>query len=127
MSSKLSLIFIISFLSAFISIYGRGRCLEEQWKYLYNLRRLYHASLVLNVDTNGCGNFSSIQGAIQAIPESSISKTLIFINSGVYRLSIQLSASSSCSRSRSSNVLFIQTNMDNEKQITKLMIHIFAF
>ncbi|CAH2059023.1 unnamed protein product [Thlaspi arvense] len=49
------------------------------------------ASLVLVVDLNGGGNFSSVQSAVDAVPESSPSKTIIIINSGVYREKVRVS------------------------------------
>lgn len=56
------------------------------------LTHLYKASLVLTVDLHGCGNFSSVQSAIDAVPDLSSSKTLIIVNSGVYRSPLQLQA-----------------------------------
>ncbi|OVA19479.1 Pectinesterase [Macleaya cordata] len=45
----------------------------------------YDVSLVLTVDLNGCGNFSSVQKAVDAVPDYSPTRTLIIIDSGVYR------------------------------------------
>ncbi|XP_010513018.1 PREDICTED: probable pectinesterase 15 [Camelina sativa] len=48
-------------------------------------------SLVFIVDLNGLGNFTKVQKAIDAVPDSSLSRTLIIINSGVYREKVQVS------------------------------------
>lgn len=45
----------------------------------------YKVSLVLTVDLKGCGNFSSIQEAVDVVPELSSSTTLIIMDSGTYR------------------------------------------
>ncbi|KAA3455175.1 putative pectinesterase 15 [Gossypium australe] len=55
----------------------------------------YKVSLVLTVDLEGCGNFSSAQKAIDAVPDSSPSKTLIIIYSGTYREKVVVHASKS--------------------------------
>ncbi|KAB2013451.1 hypothetical protein ES319_D09G157400v1 [Gossypium barbadense] len=57
--------------------------------------REHKLSLVLTVDLEGCGNFSSAQKAIDAVPDSSPSKTLIIIYSGTYREKIVVHASKS--------------------------------
>lgn len=57
------------------------RC--EKWT--SRLTHQYKTSLVLIVDLHGCGNFSNIQSAIDAVPDLSSSKTLIIVNSGSYR------------------------------------------
>jgi hypothetical protein len=41
---------------------------------------------VFTVDLKGCANFTSVQKAIDAVPESSSNITRIIINSGTYRL-----------------------------------------
>jgi hypothetical protein len=46
----------------------------------------YNATTVFTVDLKGCANFTSVQKAIDAIPESSSNITRIIINSGTYRL-----------------------------------------
>lgn len=45
-----------------------------------------NATIVFTVDLKGHANFSSIQKAVDAVPESSSNTTLIIINSGIYRL-----------------------------------------
>ncbi|XP_010509442.1 PREDICTED: probable pectinesterase 15 [Camelina sativa] len=57
------------------------RC--EKWT--SRLTHQYQTSLVLIVDLHGCGNFSNVQSAIDAVPDLSPSKTLIIVNSGSYR------------------------------------------
>ncbi|TYG54240.1 hypothetical protein ES288_D09G173400v1 [Gossypium darwinii] len=57
--------------------------------------REHKLSLVLTVDLEGCGNFSSAQKAIDAVPDSSPSKTLIIIYSGTYREKVVVHASKS--------------------------------
>ena len=61
------------------------KCCE---KWTSRLTHLYKPSLVLTVDLNGCGNFSNVQSAIDSVPDLSPSKTLIIVNSGVYRSSL---------------------------------------
>lgn len=61
------------------------KCCE---KWTSKLTHLYKTSLVLTVDLNGCGNFSNVQSAIDSVPDLSPSKTLIIVNSGVYRSSL---------------------------------------
>jgi pectin methylesterase-like acyl-CoA thioesterase len=46
----------------------------------------YNATITFTVDLKGHANFSSVQKAIDAVPESSSNTTLIIINSGTYRL-----------------------------------------
>lgn len=60
-----------------------------------NLIYQYKVSLVLTVDLEGCGNFSNAQKAIDAVPDSSPSKTLIIIYSGTYREKVVVHASKS--------------------------------
>ncbi|XP_023640530.1 probable pectinesterase 15 isoform X2 [Capsella rubella] len=55
----------------------------ERWT--SRLTNQYKSSLVLTVDLHGCGNFSNVQSAIDAVPDLSPSKTLILVNSGSYR------------------------------------------
>lgn len=44
-----------------------------------------NVSLILTVDQNGCANFSSVQKAVDSVPDYSPYRTLIIIDSGVYR------------------------------------------
>ncbi|KAJ8899697.1 hypothetical protein K2173_019395 [Erythroxylum novogranatense] len=61
----------------------RIKCDNNKWK--SSLIYRYKVSLVFTVDKHGCGNFSSVQDAIDAVPESSSSPTLIIVDSGTYR------------------------------------------
>ncbi|XP_058757393.1 probable pectinesterase 15 [Vicia villosa] len=45
----------------------------------------YNVTLVLRVDKKNCGNFSTIQEAINNVPDSSLQFTLVIIDSGIYR------------------------------------------
>lgn len=42
-------------------------------------------TLVLTVDQQGCADFSSVQMAVDAVPEFSLSRTLIIVDAGIYR------------------------------------------
>ncbi|XP_010935867.3 putative pectinesterase 14 isoform X1 [Elaeis guineensis] len=44
-----------------------------------------NVALILTVDLKSCANFSSVQKAVDAVPDYSPSRTLIIIDSGVYR------------------------------------------
>ncbi|XP_045798518.1 probable pectinesterase 15 [Trifolium pratense] len=52
----------------------------------------YYATTVFTVDLKGCANFSSVQKAIDAVPESSSNITRIVINSGTYREKVVVQA-----------------------------------
>ncbi|KAE8708072.1 putative pectinesterase 15 [Hibiscus syriacus] len=43
-----------------------------------------NTTLTLCVDRNGCFNFTTVQAAIDAVPNLSIKRTVIWINSGIY-------------------------------------------
>lgn len=61
-------------------------CDESKWK--SRLISEYDVKLVLTVDLNGsCANFSSVQEAVDVVPNFSNTRTLILINSGTYRFS----------------------------------------
>lgn len=67
----------------------KEKCDGAQWD--SRLIQDYNVSLVLTVDLKGCANFSSVQKAVDAVPESSSDTTLIIIDSGTYRsLSLSL-------------------------------------
>lgn len=61
----------------------KEKCDEAKWA--SKLISDYNVSLVFMVDLKGCGNFSSVQKAVDAVPESSSDTTLIIIDSGIYR------------------------------------------
>lgn len=59
-------------------------CDESRWK--SRLISEYDVKLVLTVDLKGsCANFSTIQEAVDVVPDFSNTRTLILINSGTYR------------------------------------------
>lgn len=60
------------------------KCGNTQWKKT-SLMVDYDVSLVLTVNLNGCGNFTSVQKAVDAVPDNSPTRTLIIVDSGVYR------------------------------------------
>lgn len=62
----------------------KRKCDDAKWK--SKLINAYKVALVLTVDLNGCGQLSSVQKAVDAVPAWSTSKTLIIIDTGTYRL-----------------------------------------
>ncbi|KAL8140557.1 hypothetical protein V2J09_006578 [Rumex salicifolius] len=67
---------------------------DNQTKWMSRLRSSYDVSLILTVDkVKGCANFTSIQKAINAVPDFSPSSTLIMVDSGTYREKVEVSAS----------------------------------
>ncbi|KAI6675718.1 hypothetical protein NL676_003624 [Syzygium grande] len=52
----------------------------------------YRVGLVLTVDLKGCANFSSVQRAVDAVPDFSPSRTLIILDSGTYREKVVVNA-----------------------------------
>lgn len=58
-------------------------CDDAKWK--SKIISSYNVSLILTVDLKGCANFSSVQKAVDAVPDSSLSRTLIIMDSGIYR------------------------------------------
>ncbi|GKV40846.1 hypothetical protein SLEP1_g48446 [Rubroshorea leprosula] len=71
----------------------KRRCEGVKWKSI--LISHYKVSLVLTVDLKGCANFSSVQKAVDAAPESSPSNTLIIVDSGTYREKVTIHANKS--------------------------------
>ncbi|XP_068645129.1 putative pectinesterase 14 [Aristolochia californica] len=67
-----------------------AKCDDKKWKDMIDPN--VKASLVLTVDQNGCANFSSVQAAVDAIPDNSPTRTLVLIDSGVYREKVTLRA-----------------------------------
>ncbi|KAA8516610.1 hypothetical protein F0562_016884 [Nyssa sinensis] len=55
-------------------------CDDTKWK--SRLMSVYDVSLVLTVDLKGCVNFTSVQKALDATPDFSLTSTLIIISSG---------------------------------------------
>ena len=58
-------------------------CDNTKWR--SRLISEYDVSLVLTVDLKGCANFTSMQKAVDAVPDLSLTRTLIIIDSGTYR------------------------------------------
>lgn len=58
-------------------------CDGSLWK--SKITAVYDISFVLTVDLKGCANFSSVQKAVDAVPDNSSQKTLIIVDSGTYR------------------------------------------
>ncbi|GAA0179965.1 hydrolase [Lithospermum erythrorhizon] len=52
----------------------------------------YSVLRVLTVESNACGNFSSVQKAIDSVPDFSSSRTLIVLGAGTYREKVTVSA-----------------------------------
>ncbi|KAG8374193.1 hypothetical protein BUALT_Bualt11G0105600 [Buddleja alternifolia] len=66
-------------------------CNESLWK--SNLESMYNISFVIRVDSKGyCANFSSLQKAVDAVPDFSRSWTLIRLDSGTYREKVVISS-----------------------------------
>ncbi|KAL5743058.1 hypothetical protein ACOSP7_029790 [Xanthoceras sorbifolium] len=57
------------------------------WLIAHYKRLIYHyrIPLILTVDTKGCANFTSVQKAVDAVPDLSPFKTLIIIDTGTFR------------------------------------------
>ncbi|OWM69675.1 hypothetical protein CDL15_Pgr025524 [Punica granatum] len=73
---------------------GVDGCDEGDWKdRSKKLVADYDVSLVLSVDIRGCGKFSSVQKAVEAVPDFSPYRTLILVNSGTYREKVVVNAS----------------------------------
>ncbi|EPS73183.1 pectinesterase, partial [Genlisea aurea] len=53
---------------------------------------VYNVNVVLTVDANGCGDFTTVQRAVDAVAEFSDSWTLIVVGSGIYREKVAVSS-----------------------------------
>ncbi|XP_056684541.1 probable pectinesterase 15 isoform X2 [Spinacia oleracea] len=65
-------------------------CSESKWG--STLSSSYRVSLTITVDLHGCGNFSSVQKAVDAVPDFSSSFTLIILDSGLYKEKVMINA-----------------------------------
>ncbi|XP_073275470.1 putative pectinesterase 14 isoform X1 [Primulina huaijiensis] len=65
-------------------------CNDSIWQ--SSLLSFYNVSLVFTVDLKGCANFSSVQKAIDALPDFSTSSSLIIIDAGTYREKVTVSS-----------------------------------
>ncbi|KAF5192023.1 Pectinesterase qrt1 [Thalictrum thalictroides] len=61
----------------------KTKCDKTKWK--SRLVSDYNVSLVLTVGLKGCASFSSVQKAVDAAPDHSSTRTLILMDSGVYK------------------------------------------
>ncbi|XP_058775963.1 probable pectinesterase 15 [Vicia villosa] len=64
------------------------KCDESKWT--SQLISSYNVRLVLTVDSKGCRNFTSVQEAVNAVPDSSTQITLIILESGIYREKVKV-------------------------------------
>jgi pectin methylesterase-like acyl-CoA thioesterase len=62
----------------------RRRACDDQARWVAKMASLHNASLVLTVDRTGCANFTSLQKAVDAVPDYAAARTLIAIDAGVY-------------------------------------------
>ncbi|KAF3335746.1 putative pectinesterase 14 [Carex littledalei] len=72
----------------------RHKC-DDMARWVVMMAAGQNAGLVLAVDLQGCANFSSVQKAVDAVPDNSLSRTLILVNSGIYREKVTIDASKS--------------------------------
>nr|XP_043611028.1 probable pectinesterase 15 isoform X2 [Erigeron canadensis] len=63
-------------------------CAAKKWS--SSLVSQYGVVRVLTVDQNGCGNFTSLQQAVDAVPDSSPRATLIILDLGTYREKVSI-------------------------------------
>ncbi|XP_062193630.1 putative pectinesterase 14 [Phragmites australis] len=61
----------------------RRKC-DEQAKWAAKMASLHNATMVLTVDRKGCANFTSLQKAVDAVPDYAAVRTLIAVDAGVY-------------------------------------------
>ncbi|MCD7448364.1 putative pectinesterase 15 [Datura stramonium] len=66
-------------------LHGSKCDINDYSKWNSKLVSVYGVSHVLTVDLNGCANFSSIQKAVDAVPDDSPTRTLILVDSGTYK------------------------------------------
>ncbi|ONM53688.1 probable pectinesterase 15 [Zea mays] len=62
----------------------RRRACDDQARWVAKMASLHNASLVLTVDRTGCANFTSLQKAVDAVPDYAAARTLIAVDAGVY-------------------------------------------
>ncbi|XP_077226041.1 putative pectinesterase 15 isoform X2 [Tasmannia lanceolata] len=65
-------------------------CDDTRWTAMIGLN-YPKPTLILTVDLKGCANFSSVQKAVDTVPDYSITWTLILIDVGVYREKVTVS------------------------------------
>ncbi|KAI3826163.1 hypothetical protein L1987_00208 [Smallanthus sonchifolius] len=78
---------VYEFISFINKLFGRLHrwltCDETKWK--SPLIAKYRVALTLTVDQKGCGKFSSVQKAVDAVPDNAPKPTLIILDAGMYR------------------------------------------
>ncbi|KAF0911490.1 hypothetical protein E2562_011136 [Oryza meyeriana var. granulata] len=65
----------------------RKRC-ADHLRWAASLASHHNATLLLTVDHNqaaGCANFTTIQNAVDAVPDYALTRTLIAVDTGIYR------------------------------------------
>ena len=62
----------------------RRRACDDHARWVAKIVSLHNASLVLTVDRRGCANFTSLQEAVDAVPDRAAARTLIAVDAGVY-------------------------------------------
>ncbi|KAG2633659.1 hypothetical protein PVAP13_2NG241500 [Panicum virgatum] len=62
----------------------RRRACDDHARWVAKIVSLHNASLVLTVDRRGCANFTSLQKAVDAVPDGAAARTLIAVDAGVY-------------------------------------------
>jgi len=62
----------------------RRRACDDHARWVAKMASLHNASLVLTVDRRGCANFTSLQEAVDAVPDRAAARTLIAVDAGVY-------------------------------------------
>ncbi|XP_020682961.1 probable pectinesterase 15 [Dendrobium catenatum] len=80
-----------SIINDFISYFRRhhhhhhrkAACNDSKWSQLIPPHQ--SGAQILTVDLNGCANFSSVQKAVDAVPDYNPYRTIIIVDSGVYR------------------------------------------
>ncbi|KAK6943905.1 Pectinesterase, catalytic [Dillenia turbinata] len=68
----------------------RNKCDRRKWK--SRLASEHNVTLILTVDLKGCSNFTSVQKAIDVVPEFGLDRTLIIIDFGTYREKVVVAA-----------------------------------
>ncbi|EOA29188.1 hypothetical protein CARUB_v10025460mg [Capsella rubella] len=92
MSIKITIVVLIVLVTTILSLFAIHLSKHGEFKGVYGNQPKHHQhqdlslhSLVFIVDLNGNGNFTTVQKAIDAVPDFSLSRALIIINAGIYR------------------------------------------
>ncbi|XP_066392276.1 probable pectinesterase 15 [Miscanthus floridulus] len=62
----------------------RRRACDDHARWVAKMASLHNATLVLTVHRKGCANFTSLQKAVDAVPDYAAARTLIAVDAGVY-------------------------------------------